>query len=135
MSEENVAVIRAYYEQYNRRGEIVDVPHLVCPDVEVHPGVPAPDSENEYRGRQAFRDFLEGIVIGPWESVTIEPRELIELEDGRVLSIDHWLFRGRDGIEIESELQELYTLRDGLITRIDGFRNRADALEAAGLSE
>src|SRR5262245_22384467 len=115
MSEENVAVIRAYWEQYNRRGEIADALHLVDPDVVCRPGVPAPDSETEYRGRQAFRGFVEEIVTGSWESVTIEPRELIELEDGRVLSIDQWLFRGRDGIEIERELQEIFTLRDGLI--------------------
>jgi len=37
--------------------------------------------------------------------------------------------------EIERELPTLYTFRDGLIVRIDGFTEKAEALEAAGLSE
>jgi len=42
---------------------------------------------------------------------------------------------GHDGIEIERELPTLYTFRDGLIVRVDGFTDRAEALKAAGLSE
>ena len=43
--------------------------------------------------------------------------------------------RARDGIETGFQLTDIYTFRDGLIIRIDGFRERAEALEAAGLSE
>jgi hypothetical protein len=53
----------------------------------------------------------------------------------RFLAIDRWHFQGRDGIEIEEELPTIFTFRNRLIVRVDGFRNRADALEAAGLSE
>ena len=45
------------------------------------------------------------------------------------------MFRGRDGIELELELPNLYTFRDGLVVRIDGFTDRAEALRAAGLAE
>ena len=57
------------------------------------------------------------------------------LEDGRILSVDLWRFRGREGIEIDRELPTLYAFRDGLIVRIDGFTDQAEAFEAAGLSE
>ena len=40
-----------------------------------------------------------------------------------------------EGMETEIVITQLYTFRDGLILRIDGFRSRAEALEAAGLSE
>jgi hypothetical protein len=60
---------------------------------------------------------------------------MIEAADDRILAVDRWLFRGRDGIEIERELPTLYTFRDGLVVGIDGFTDKADALEAAGLSE
>jgi ketosteroid isomerase-like protein len=43
------------------------------------------------------------------------------------------VFRGRDGIELELELPNLFTFRDGLIVRIDGFTDKAAAREAAGL--
>ena len=51
------------------------------------------------------------------------------------LSLDLWTFQGRDGIELERELPELFTLREGLIARLDGFTDRKQALEAAGLNE
>jgi hypothetical protein len=44
-----------------------------------------------------------------------------------------WRFSGREGIESESELPTLFTFRDGLIVRIDGFTDKAEALRAAGL--
>jgi hypothetical protein len=135
MSEESVRILRAFYEEFNRGGNIEDVLHYVDPAVDVHPGVIAPDSKAEYHGRQALRDFFDAIVIGPWETVTIEPKEMIETDDGRVLSVDLWRFRGRGGIEIDRELPNLFTLRHGLITRIDGFTDRVQALEAPGLSD
>jgi ketosteroid isomerase-like protein len=71
----------------------------------------------------------------PWETITVEHRELIDGPDDRVLAVERWVFRGRDGIELELELPNLYTFRDGLILRIDGFTDRAEALQAAGLAE
>ena len=44
--------------------------------------------------------------------------------------------RGRaSGIEIDTHLYEVYTLRDGKVLRIDEYEHRAEALEAAGLSQ
>jgi ketosteroid isomerase-like protein len=134
MSEENVEKLLAVYDAFNR-GDFDGLLHHVDPDVELHPGVMAPDSQVQYRSRQGLREFFETIATGPWEVVTVEPREMIETEDGRILSVDRWRFRGRDGIEIERELPNLFTFRDGLILRIDGFPDRNTALQAAGLSE
>ena len=52
----------------------------------------------------------------------------------RILAIDRWIFRGREGIEIDRELPTIFTFRNGLIVRIDGFIDKAEALEAGGLS-
>ncbi len=44
--------------------------------------------------------------------------------------------RGRQsGVPIEIHFFELATIRDGKVRQIEYFRHRADALEAAGLSE
>ena len=37
--------------------------------------------------------------------------------------------------EVEAYWAQLWTVRDGKATRLEGFTNRAEALEAAGLSE
>jgi hypothetical protein len=39
------------------------------------------------------------------------------------------------GVETEIQLTEVYAFRDGLVVSVDGFREKAEALEAAGLSE
>jgi ketosteroid isomerase-like protein len=141
MSLENIDTLGAFYaavnEPFSRRGVADDdVLQYLDPDVVCRPGVRPPDDSNEeYVGREAYREFWVSIVAGPWEAVIVQPKEVIEAEDGRVLSVDLWRFRGRDGIEIDRELPTLFTFRDGLIARIDGFTDKAQALEAAGLSE
>ncbi len=134
MSHENVEKLRATYEAFNR-GDFDGALQYADPDVEVHPGVTAPDAEPQYLGRQGLKNFWVTIAKGPWEAVTAESKEMIETEDGRILSVDRWRFRGRDGIEIDRELPNLFTFRGGLISRIDGFTDKADALKVAGLPE
>ena len=61
--------------------------------------------------------------------------ELIDLGD-RVLA---WvMFRAQatsGGLRYEQAEAQIWTLRDGLITRLEWFHDRAEALKAAGLSE
>ena len=102
------------------------------PDVELHPGIRTPDEDAPYRGSEGLRKFF-GVATDPWEAVTAEPEEMLELPGGGILVLDRWRFHGRDGIEIDNELANAYTFRDGLIVRIDGYRDRAQARAALGL--
>ena len=43
--------------------------------------------------------------------------------------------RGRDGVEVQARVTWLFTLRDGTVRRVALYQERAEALEAAGLSE
>ena len=133
MSQENVETLRTAYVAFSR-GDLDRFLDYLDPNVEVDPGLMAPDqSASRYVGRQEVRKFFETIVVGPWEAVITESLKMIEIDDSRVLSIDRWRFQGRDGIEIEMELPNLFSFRDGLILRIRGFTDRAEALEAVGL--
>ena len=70
-----------------------------------------------------------------WESAEITLEEVIGHGDRVFLAVR---FRGRgraSGVEVDSLLYEVYTLRDGKVLRIDEYEDRAEALEAAGLSE
>ena len=131
MSPNNLDILRAAYEA-EPDGE--DVLQYLDPAVELYPGIETPDQDTRYVGHDGWKEFISD-AIGGWQAVVIEPSERLEAGENRILAIDNWLFRGRDGIEIEWELPTLYTFRDGLIVRIDGFTDRAKALEAAGLSE
>ena len=130
MSRENVEILRLVYEADL---DSQDVLQYLDPEVELYPGIDAPDQHMRYVGREGWSEFIAG-AIEAWESVTIEPKEIIETGD-RILSIDRWVFRGRDGIEIDRELPTIFTFRNGLIVRIDGFTDKAQALEAAGVTD
>ena len=131
MSQENVEILRLAYEADVGSQDVLQ---YLDPNVELYPGIEAPDQHMKYVGRDGWSEFIEGATEA-WESVDIEPKEIIEATGNRILSIDRWIFRGRDGIEIDRELPTIYTFRNGLIVRIDGFTDKAEALEAAGLSE
>ena len=130
MSRENVEILRLVYEADLDSQDVLQYPD---PEVELYPGIDAPDQHMRYVGREGWSEFIAGATEA-WESVTIEPKEIIETGD-RILSIDRWVFRGRDGIEIDRELPTIFTFRNGLIVRIDGFTDKAQALEAAGVTD
>jgi ketosteroid isomerase-like protein len=71
---------------------------------------------------------------GNWESVRVEPHEFIEADDLVVVPYSLYL-RGRDGIEVVSRPTTVWNIRDGAIERVTMYQERADALEAVGLSE
>jgi ketosteroid isomerase-like protein len=79
--------------------------------------------------RRFFAEFAES-----WESVRIEPHKFIEASEQVVVP---WTMhaRGRDGIEVQTRVTWVWTIRDGAIVRASMYQERQDALEAVGLSE
>jgi ketosteroid isomerase-like protein len=134
MSEENVEALGLFYEAFNGR-LFDDALQYLHPECQIYPALPAPGEPRHYRGRAEARVFMEELLPAAWEAVTVEFKETIEAPDGRVLAVERWRVRGRDGIEIDTEVTDAYAFRDGLIVRIDGFADKAQALAAAGLSE
>jgi ketosteroid isomerase-like protein len=131
---QNIQRLRATFEAYNRR-DFDDALKYAHPDVELHPAISElPDLDSRYRGRDEVKRFFE-VITNHWETHVVEPEETIEIPGDRVLAVERWHARGRHGIELDFALTEVYTFRDGLIVRIDGFRERAEAFEAAGLQE
>jgi ketosteroid isomerase-like protein len=54
----------------------------------------------------------------------------------RVIAFGHINARGREsGLEIDSPTGWVFTVRNGRVVKAEGFLNRADTLEAAGLKE
>ena len=85
-----------------------------------------------YRGERAQRAVSE--FYASWESVRIDPGEFIDVGEHVVVSpTAHWV--GRDGIEVQARVTWAYTFRHGAIERVCMYQERAEALEALGLSE
>jgi ketosteroid isomerase-like protein len=132
MSQENVEIVRRGYEHFSRTGEldpdgwdtdaVFDNSNAIFAD----PGV--------YRGLDRIREFL--IAQGEmWESQRYEPEEFIPVGVDQVVVPQEIVSVGRDGVEVVAHTANLFTLHAGKVTYLKNFQTKAEALEAAGLSE
>jgi ketosteroid isomerase-like protein len=133
MSEENVEILRRLYDQWARGDLSAD-----CFDPEIEYsriGAETPDMEGRWRGPdEVWAAMLE--YIRAFSDLRIEAERLIDLGGDQVLVLSRQTARGKhSGVPIDHEFGDLFTLRDGKIVRYDTYWHRADALEAAGLSE
>jgi hypothetical protein len=75
-------------------------------------------------------------VVEPWESIHIDAEEIIEASDGRLLVGLSLTGRGKgSGAEAQAHAWQVNWFTNGKTARRQVYRERAEALEAAGLSE
>jgi ketosteroid isomerase-like protein len=131
MAAENVETLRRYHTLLNESG---DLPvELLCPDVELQMfrGSPIPGPYHGRDGaRQWHRDTFD--VIDDWR---LELDEVIESGDPDVLvALNRFVGRMKHtNLPANFPLAVVVRFRDGLIVRFDGYREREEALEAAGV--
>ena len=131
MSQENVEIVRAAVDAWNR-GDWDATLKDGAPSFEfdfsrsVGPGRGV-YSLDQMRGY--FREFVEA-----WESLRLQVDEIIEARD-HVVMPNTLHARGRDGVEVQAHAAWVWTIRDGSITRLCFYQERQEALEAVGLSE
>ena len=85
-----------------------------------------------YRGHAELEAFWDGWLTFDW--VELETYDLTEA-GSEVVVPNTATFRGRQGIEVVARSAFVFTVEDGQIVRQRLFQERAEALEAAGLSE
>jgi ketosteroid isomerase-like protein len=126
--ETNTEIVRRTFEALNT-GELDPALAHVHPDIEFRT-VDWVDAE-AYVGHDGIRS-LYASLNEMFEDYRLEARELIELDDHVVVPVRQ-TGRGRgSGVEVDVSFCMLYTFEDGQITRIDNFRETAEALKAAG---
>jgi len=133
MSEENVEVVRKAiaYEYYGvgdrAEAEAIFDPHVVMNPIHVI-------DEEPSHGPGAMRDDWERWTSA-FEELKVTFEEIIDAGD-QVVVVAHHQGRGRgSGVEVDARFYEIYTLREGKVSRVDEYTEREDAFEAAGLSE
>jgi ketosteroid isomerase-like protein len=131
MSQENVDLTRAAYEQFSR-GDFSRLFEANTDDFEFVTAAEMPDA-GTYRGQEA-RDWILA-YIHSFDGYAQEATEIIDAGDRVVVAL---LQRGRprgSDLPVESRWWQVLTFQDAGVTRIEMFSERAEALEAAGLSE
>ena len=131
MSQENVEIVRRAYEAFNRR-ELSSAAAVFARDAEWVPYLAALE-ERIYRGRDAIEAMWREILTDVPDFSIRLIRVVAEPPDMAVAQVE---FRGTgktSGAEIRETVFQTASFRDGKVTRVQGFRSLAEALEAAGL--
>jgi len=137
MSQEAVERIRRGYEAFNR-GDLTGAAKDFDPNIEWRIPFQLPDSppDETYRGPQGVIRFWE-TWRAAFDDFCVELEEIIDAGD-QVIVIAGVRGRGAgSGAEVRSpSFPQVWTMGDdGRPVRVEMFPSRAEALEAAGLSE
>jgi ketosteroid isomerase-like protein len=134
MSQENLEAAKAQYRRWNA-SEIAEWIAGFDPEAIFISSVTAGlDGHGEFHGHEGIRRFVAQ-YFEAWEYFRLEPREYIPVDD-RVVVVMHAVGRGREsGVTTHHDLAHVWTFRGGLATGHASFQTRAEALQAAGMSE
>ena len=134
MSQQNVETVRGIYDAVARRDVVT--PFAVYADDVVWDVSKAATAgllnQTIYHGHEGVRRFWrEGLAV--FGEVDLVVEELIDAGN-RVLAVIREFEVGRtSGVPVEASHFAVWTLVDGLVTHMQVFTNRQDALEAAQL--
>ena len=125
----NADLARAGLEAFNR-GDVEAVLALMSPDIEVH-SVAEVGEAGTYHGPEGYLAWVR-IWLEAWDDFRVEVKEIEELGDEQMLVHTTQRGRGRDsGLEVAQDGVYLFTLRDGLLSRLHLYADRESALVAA----
>jgi ketosteroid isomerase-like protein len=121
--------IHVAYEAWSRR-DIDALLEVVHPDdAEARPILGANVGTDVYHGHDGLRQWFKDLHQ-EWESFQTRVTRIEERGDRALCTIDVHA-RGRaSGVVIEGELYHLIQIRDGLILRLEAFRDRDEAVRA-----
>jgi ketosteroid isomerase-like protein len=149
MSQENVEIVRRYYEAARRffdaywknprslasALETEDFPEgtavlsYLHPEVECKPGASALLG-GTVRGHLGMARMWDEFLAAA-DDYVVTLGELVDIGDDQVLAVVEWSFRGKlSEMSLDARGFVLYTLRGGMITREEAYLDRKDALEA-----
>jgi uncharacterized protein len=135
MSQENVEVVRAAIDAFNRAG-VAGVEEVVASysaDVQFHEDPMLPEA-GIYVGVEAVRNYVTQF-LDAFESYKFEIEEVFDADD-KVLVFNRQRGRGKgSGAPVEMRNAWLFVLRERKIIQIRPYWDRGTALEALGLSE
>jgi ketosteroid isomerase-like protein len=133
MADDKVEIVRRVVDATNRRDADAFVAAL-SPDVEWEDNLFWTEAGRTYRGAGEVREWLNQ-VWEPWETLHMEALEITPAGDSRLFVGFELTARGKEsGAETRARFWTVSQIADGKIRTRHAFRDRARALEAAGLA-
>ena len=133
MSQENVELVRSGYAASD---PFTTFAESLAPesDFELHLPADYPEGEQVFRGREGI-NALTAALRELWSEWRFVPERFLDAGD-HVVVFALLVARGHEsGVPIELETNHVWTFRDGQATAMRVYRDRAEALEAAGLQD
>ena len=134
MPQENVEVVRSIYAAW----EHGDFSSLEWADPEIEYVIVDGPEPGSWGGRAAMAEAMRSI-LNTCENARIEADEYIELDDERVLVLNHLSGQGKaSGLEVGQMKRNgaaILHCRDGKVTRYVSYNDRDHALNDLGLRE
>ena len=138
MSQENVELIRTWYQQFPAlTSEALDFMYeqVWDPAIDWRAMAGAPDDFGPIEGRDAMRRYNEEL-LEIFEDIVLEAEEILDGGEDRVIVLFRMTGRARlSGVEAEMRFAVLCVLRDGRIVQGREYATKQEALEAVGLSQ
>ena len=134
MSQENIDLVRRTIDLFNRR-EIDRALETAHEDFEMDWSNSIGPLKGVYRGREAVLELWK-FFLEAWDEIRWDPQEIIELDETRLILVNHVRMRGRgSGVEVEATSVQLWTITDGKGRSVKLYQSKREAFEAAGRSE
>ena len=131
MSQQDLELVLDRYARFNAGEKRPDL-SFWHEDAEYHAAAEDPDSA-VHRGIEAIRrQFASWLEAYP--DLKVEPLESLENDGIVFLWVRFSGHGGESGVPMEMELAHVITMRDGRAARLVEYFNRAEGLEAAGIS-
>ena len=132
MSEENVKLARRGYHAFES-GNLSEALEIFAPEMVTHVAQPIPVA-GTYDGPEGFLqltlDWAEA-----FDELVMTGEEFIDAGDQVIVRTLHKSRGVGSGAPVETDIWYVWTVRGGKAVRLDIFNEKAEALEAAGLSE
>lgn len=126
MRPSNVEVVRAVVAAFNG-GDFTAAMEMCTDDVEFDWSRRMLDGE-VFKGREQLRRFMQG-TMEIFDEIHIPDDELTDLGDNVVLLAGTARFKGHaSGLDVEASAANLWTVRDGRVSRFRFYQTKEDAL-------
>jgi ketosteroid isomerase-like protein len=134
MSQENVEIVRRFYECWTNR-DFDGVLESSDPEILFDWSESRSPYTGVYAGHEGVMEFRTELEEA-FDDFSVEAVDVIDLDSERLITVTAVRGRGREsGILLEAGGAMLWRLRDGRILSGKLFQNKSAALEALGLSE
>ena len=133
MPQGNVEIVRGIYTEA-AEGRLTTCLHLFHPDVEYRRLGSGVGLSGTWRGVDAMvRAASEWALT--FDLLRVQAERFIEAGDAVVVFTRQTGTAKASGVPVDGEFTDVMTLCEGRVVRFDQYQDRAEALEAAGLSE